>query len=211
MIKIIKAIIYLFAFIGFVAVVNHQSKAADFNVRNYKDSTDHYIELNGGIEPGDLEKLKTAWLDERIDRLNVELILFSPGGEGNEMKLISKWIQEHEVNTRVLESSKCFSACAVIWTHGKERFWTEGAQVGFHVSSTYGTGVKEFIDAHGYMGFQSYVQTAFKDDILYYLGFNHIPDASTLATNIVQFGYNADNFYILDKKDAVNVTGAKVI
>lgn len=184
------------------------ANSATFTVEAYKEHG-HYIKLDGEIVEGDLDRLKLAASDDRLT-INPTLIMRSPGGDGREMKKIVEYMKTTKFKTRVFNDSRCMSACAVIWSHGSTRYFQETNTIGYHVSSVSGPGVKDFIDAHGYMGFQSYVQESFANDLLYYAEFPVLKPLA-LVSNIVKDGYTSDKFYILNEEDADNIIGVTKI
>ena len=186
------------------------SFAAQFEIKKYTNSEKHYIQMTGNVAEGDGYRLRYQLKDAIFDNYTPELILHSPGGDSRGMHEVLEVMKEKKFKTRVSNTGRCMSACAIIWTHGHDRVMESKAIIGFHVSSVYGPGVVEFIDAYGYTGFQSYVQESFKDSIEFYLTFD-IPNPQQFALNVALKGYNAENFYILSEADAIQIMGGRVI
>ena len=126
------------------------------------------------------------------------------------MKDIATYVRDTGMRTRIAKGHRCMSACAVIWSHGHNKRIHLESTVGFHVSSTYGTGVQDLIDAYGYMGYQAYVQRTFKDDILYYLTLP-VSDPNRLAYQVLKHGYQSDKFWIPNEKQLKEIIGAEIL
>ena len=182
--------------------------AAEFTIRQYNNSEEHYIQMTGEIAEGDVDRLQEAYLDRRIAP-DAELIMFSPGGNGHVMLQLAEYVKERNLTTRVTDEGECHSACAVVWAHGKKRIASEGSKIGFHVSSVYGPAVTEFISANGHIAFQQYVQQAFSDDIQYYFTLD-VPKPGLLAYNVLKYGYKGDIFWIPNTDELKEILGATI-
>ena len=129
--KIIIAIVYVFAMIGFVAVVN-QAKA-DYSVKvikiknNDTNETKQILHLTGDFDEGigkDVEYL--------LDKHTVsEAVLYSPGGLGYEGYVAAGALSKHEVPVRVAKETYCISACAIAFIGGTDYKVNDGI-LAFH-------------------------------------------------------------------------------
>ena len=150
-----------------VLLTSVNAGAATFEVTKYADSEDVYIEVDGPIEQGDLERLKTAYKDPRVPQ-NTTLIMHSPGGDGEEMVKLIEYIKQKRLNTRVTNNSRCMSACAYMWLAGNTKYSDKSSVIGFHVSSASNVEYfKQIQEAYGYFGIQEAVQTNVANDIEY--------------------------------------------
>lgn len=205
----IPTLIAILAWMAFAVLVSTTTRAGEIEVMKYNNSNNHYISYTGVVEEGDLDKLEKAYGDYKLTRSTRELILESPGGSGFEMKKIAEWIKDKDIVTRVAKDGDCLSACAVIWAAAPDKKWHKGTKVGFHVGSSSGTPVKDFIDAHGYLGFQTYVQEQFSSDIQYYAKMP-VKDPVELAKQVLIHGNTSAKFFVLNEKDARNIIGAEI-
>ena len=67
---------------------------------------------------------------------NAVVVLESPGGQIGPTFDIAMLIRNLGFSTYVKAGSKCYSGCANIWLAGKRKFIEQGAELGFHPSST---------------------------------------------------------------------------
>ncbi|MFT3987171.1 hypothetical protein [Aestuariivirga sp.] len=88
------------------------------------------ITLTGEITPGDASRFESAtWgVENGIVSLNSE------GGTVGDAVLIGQSIRKHGLKSVVARRSKCFSACAIAWLGGIERYIEPGGSVGFHAA-----------------------------------------------------------------------------
>ncbi len=109
------------------------------------------ISLVGEIVRGDFEKFKLLAVNKKlnngIEGSEVEntydeaLCLNSVGGSYIEGRLIANFVHKYAIATRILKSSECYSACALIFmagrVHGAEidapaKFLSANGKLGFH-------------------------------------------------------------------------------
>ena len=92
------------------------------------DSPDCILRLEGAIETGDFEKLKSLselhfpkYTADELETGKQQLCLNSPGGLINESKLIAAYVYEFGIGTVVAENDYCYSACAIVFMMGMAR------------------------------------------------------------------------------------------
>ena len=131
--KIIIAIVYMFAAFGFVAVVNHNSAHAAYEIvkldLEHKETKvkSSVIHVRGDFDDGITRDLMNA-LDANPD---IDRVAFdSPGGNANEAFAMANLLSEKEIRVWVPKARICLSACAVAFTGGYD-YHIEGT-LGFH-------------------------------------------------------------------------------
>ena len=131
--KIILAIIYLFAAFGFVAVVNHNSAHAAYEIvkldLEHKETKviSHVIHVRGDFDDGITRDLKNALeANPNIDRIAFD----SPGGSAHEAFSMANLLSESQIRVWVPKARICLSACAIAFTGGYD-YKVEGT-LGFH-------------------------------------------------------------------------------
>ena len=204
----ILAIIGAIIAFGVYDINTKNIKAAEFTV--HLDDTTEYIVMSGEIVGGDLYRFQQAVNDlQSTDK--IKLFLNSPGGRLDTTLDIIEEMKKYNIQTIVSEIDECYSGCAVIWVHGDEVVYQENAKVGFHVGSISSAEyLDELLKGHGLFGFQTIMQNNFAYFIQYY---SELPvkDPIKLAFNVATQGFDSENFYMVDLKDAVNIIGAKII
>lgn len=86
------------------------------------------VSLSGEIVSGDADKFF-----EIIDQHNdLVLVLESPGGIVNDAYQIAAELQLRGLSTLVRPQTECYSACALIWLGGKNRYMSDTSVIGFH-------------------------------------------------------------------------------
>lgn len=97
--------------------------------------------LEGPIEQGDLDRLKTTFGSQRDKQFDKppRLCLHSPGGSYREGLAIANYLMEHSIGTAVPAGGECYSACAIIfmggtfpWKGELNRYLHSQAVLGFH-------------------------------------------------------------------------------
>ena len=97
--------------------------------------------LQGGIEKGDVDRLKALIAKHRIDTHDKvpRLCLHSPGGSYSEGLALAEYLMEHNIGTAVPATAECYSACAIIFMGGSfpwkgqiNRFLNADGVLGFH-------------------------------------------------------------------------------
>jgi Clp protease len=109
------------------------------------------ISLEGRIDQGDLEKLKStigAADDPWIKIGTMRLCLNSPGGSFDEALKIFEFMIDGNISTALLPNSICISACAVIFMAGRpgtrwglSRFMHPSSTLAFHAPYLQGVSV----------------------------------------------------------------------
>ena len=187
--------------------------AAEFKVNTFSDTGTGYIVMEGGVESGDLYRLKRALQDERVDDYGARLILNSPGGSGEEMKKIAAFVEEREMVTIVYNGDICYSACAVIWAHGSEKYMQAEAEIGFHVSSMAITPksvewLDQYMGGYGWAGIQQLVQDNYAESLRYYATFN-VADVNAFVAGIALASGGA-NFWMVTPENNGIIGGVSV-
>jgi hypothetical protein len=94
------------------------------------------VSLSGEISPGDSDTLKEHVRKANSDNLVVSLIrLDSPGGNILEGAKLVDIIRFGRIATSVVGTSKCASACFIVFAAGSEKFANYTASVGVHGAS----------------------------------------------------------------------------
>jgi hypothetical protein len=94
------------------------------------------VSLSGEISPGDSDTLKEHVRKANSDNLVVSLIwLDSPGGNILEGAKLADIIRFGRIATSVVGTSKCASACFIVFAAGSEKFANYTASVGVHGAS----------------------------------------------------------------------------
>lgn len=153
--------------------------AASFTVKQYTDSGNLYIQMNGPTTAGDSRRLKTAYekaLASDIFFTNA-LYLEGPGGDAREAKRLVAMVDQLDLNTYV--TGTCASACGYAWLAGKERYIIKNGRVGFHHPYAAGPEAAEWYNGFhamfGWIGIQNhqakavteYLAVAFEQHIAY--------------------------------------------
>lgn len=131
--KILLAIVYLFAFIGFVAVVNTKTAIASYEIvrltLEHKDTKEitKAIHIRGDFDDNLTRDVKTALeVNPEIDLVALD----SPGGNANEAFALANLFSEEEIRVWVPKGRICLSACAIAFTGGYD-YNVQGV-LGFH-------------------------------------------------------------------------------
>ena len=131
--KIIIAIIYMFAAFGLVAVVNHNTAEAAYEIvkldLEHKETKIKHsvIHVRGDFDEGITRDLKNALeANPEIDRVAFD----SPGGNASEAFQMANLLSEEEIRVWVPKARICLSACAIAFTGGYD-YHIEGT-LGFH-------------------------------------------------------------------------------
>lgn len=103
--------------------------AAEISIQQ-TDKNNKYIQIIGEIEPSDGQTFK-----ELVYRYRpTEVLLDSPGGSLSVGLSIGQTIRELGINTLVPSNAICYSACAIAWLGGLQRYITKSSEVGFHAA-----------------------------------------------------------------------------
>ena len=196
---------------AFVAMAHAGAFAAEFKIFQFKNSTEKFIVMTGDVRDHDLNRLKSAWMTAGVPVEGATIFLNSPGGNGDEMKKLSKFIAEKKMSTVVHSNDICMSACAVMWAHGAERWMQEGARIGFHVGSmAMSPESVEWLDgfqgAFGWQGIQTRIQENMMEDFNF---FHSMPVAAPdiFVAKIAMFGSVGHSFWELTRDDLWIVDG----
>jgi len=109
--------------------ISCQAEAADIRlVKEWSSSELSAVILVGDITSGDANEFLTVVADSK----KVVVFLQSYGGDANEGLALAKLIKKLNYATAVVGTSKCMSACALVWISGANRFLSRDAVVGFH-------------------------------------------------------------------------------
>ncbi len=101
----------------------------EFSFRDAGDMGEVLL-LNGGIEPGDAERLSAHLAG--LGELTVPVALNSPGGAVFEALEIGRMLRERGAATVILPGMGCYSACPYILASGVERTVSRTGAVGLH-------------------------------------------------------------------------------
>ena len=131
--KIIIAIVYLFAAFGFVAVVNHNTAHAAYEIvrleLEHKDTKEitQAIHVRGDFDTNITRDLSTALATNP----NIDLVAFdSPGGNADEAFKMAQLLSDEQVRVWVPKGRICLSACAVAFVGGYD--YNIQGTLGFH-------------------------------------------------------------------------------
>lgn len=103
--------------------------AADISVAT-TDQKKVYIQFIGEFKSQDTQKFKELAYKE-----HAEGVLFdSPGGDLDAGLAVGQTIRELGLVTLVPSNAGCFSACAIAWLGGSQRFMAKSSEVGFHAA-----------------------------------------------------------------------------
>ena len=214
--RVYQVMAWAFAFVfGMVVLLSFygEARAATFTIVKYNNDASHYIALDGAIEEGDLERLKSAYRDSRIE-YNFEIIMTSPGGNGHEMKKIVEWIRSHSGTVYTRAEGDCYSACAVIWASGDRRAANSGSTIGFHISSI-GDGqyIEDYARDWGVFNVQAMIQQAALEDVMYIANLHGVDPTWRffVVQQIANHGATSRDFWVLEDLDIINVFNAKVL
>lgn len=86
--------------------------------------------FTGEISAGDAPKFREI----AYRRASNIVILDSPGGNLNAGLEIAQTVRELGLTTAVPATAGCYSACALIWVAGTNRYMSRSAQIGFHAA-----------------------------------------------------------------------------
>jgi hypothetical protein len=101
-------------------------------IPEYSNAKVAFIGVFGDISTGDTNELLGLPTDGRLTLV----VLSSNGGDATEGLQMAKLVRKLGWSTAVIGDEKCFSACALIWISGKERWLSHKATVGFHAVYT---------------------------------------------------------------------------
>lgn len=206
MVKVLLAAIIGILVFGFV-LERGSAQAATITVETRVEEGTKYILYNGGVEVGDLTKLKLAYSEIPTDYPYVSLVLNSPGGSGAEMRKIIEWMEDKQIHTHVHDGYKCYSACAAIWTFGDYRTVGEDSELGYHIGSiTDGEFHSDYVRDYGVLGLQHFLQQSIAEDYLWYTEFP-VNQPLKFVQNILKDGNNSITFYEPDLTDLDIVIG----
>lgn len=106
------------------------SNAAEIEILTAGESGVSFVLFEGEVRSGDAVKFyeATRELSKAI------VFLDSPGGLLNEAFAIGSHIRRHGLSTSVVGNKKCFSACALIWLAGNNRYMWRNSVIGFHAA-----------------------------------------------------------------------------
>ncbi len=102
--------------------------AAQIDVVDF--GTGKSIVFTGEILSGDAVKFREV----AYRRSSNIVILKSPGGSLNAGLEIAQAVRELGLTTAVPAKGGCYSACALIWVAGVQRYMSRSAQIGFHAA-----------------------------------------------------------------------------
>lgn len=201
-----------FALIFAFAIIE-DTYAAKFTTHTYKDTETQYIIMNGGTQSGDDWRLRNAYnsIRDSGQEEKIHLWLNGPGGEEQAMKSMIETMADMDLVTLVDDDDTCFSACAVIWTHGKKRAMGKTANIGFHVASLVinpesAQELEKFKDAYGWVQIQIHMQLTFRDSIMDYYALP-ISDPAALVKGIMEDGWTAEEFFMITEQNAERIIG----
>lgn len=101
---------------------------AEFEVVDGPDPTSIVVRMDGLIAEGDFGRFLSA----TAGASTVTLIVSGPGGLFDEAMQIGAEVRRLGFSTMVSANAFCFSACALVWIAGAERYMAPAAQIGFH-------------------------------------------------------------------------------
>ena len=187
------------------------AQAATFEVKTFSDSGKSYILMEGDVEEYDLYKLKTAMGNE-VDAYGATLVLNSPGGSAIGMEKLAAFVEERMMDTVVYAGDICYSACAVIWAHGQNKFMQSDAEIGFHVSSMAMTPksvewLGQYHSGYGWAGIQQLVQDNYAEALRFYAKMD-VADVNAFVANIA-LASGGPNFWMVTPDNMWIIGGVK--
>ena len=131
--KLVHAVIYMLAFIGFVALVNHNTAQANYEIvkldlqHKKTFATQEVIHVRGDFDEGITRDLASALdANPEIDKVAFD----SPGGNANEAFAMAQLLSDRMIRVWVPKARICLSACAIAFTGGYD-YDIQGT-LGFH-------------------------------------------------------------------------------
>ena len=196
---------------GILLAATTTAHAATFEVKTFSDSGKNYILMEGAVEEYDLYKLKTA-MGNDVDAYGATLVMNSPGGSAIGMEKLAAFVEERFMNTVVYDGDICYSACAVIWAHGSEKYMQSGAEIGFHVSSMAMTPesvkwLETYHDGYGWAGIQQLVQDNYAEALRFYAKMD-VADVNAFVANIA-LASGGPNFWMVTYENKEIIGGVK--
>ena len=126
-VRLMGAVVMVFAFM-------HSANAMTFTVETVRGGTERYIQGSGVVELGDKERLQEV-LDNSNLPVGTYLSLHSPGGLVSVAHELGLIVRDGELNTVIVASNVCLSACTDIFLGGNTRIMEQEGGLGYHAAS----------------------------------------------------------------------------
>lgn len=114
--------------LAMMAGLTGAASGAEFELLDGQDPSRIVVRMHGLIAEGDFGR----FLSVTAGATTATLILNGSGGLFDEAMRIGAEIQRRGFATMVSADGVCFSACALVWIAGSERYMARAAQIGFH-------------------------------------------------------------------------------
>ena len=156
----------------------------------------------------DVDTLAAALVEARMDeRFNETILVNGPGGNAYTAMLLANFIEDEGLDTIV--AGGCFSACALMWTAGNERYlYGDDPVVGFHFAYIQDIEVaKKLQEAEGWFGFQDHTAQSshyFTSEILRH----GVANPAEFVYNMAKYGTHK-SFYEITKEN-LDVIGGTI-